>query len=362
MSCNSTLLPATMLSVLMGAWTSPVAAQHRTSTFEERLFISHEGTDVGEFRNGHILRQLDTKTPQACRDSCLSDVRCRYWYWSDYSRDTAPLRNCVLLARISRAEPGQGNRGNYAGRIITRAAAAAPRRPETDSPRRDTGTPPEQETAGTSFEALAARCAGKSGTPRQQLAACDGLLARGGLDARNLAILHHHKAAIYRLLKNPLAALVEVEKSISHAPAYPNAWLTRGNAMRDLKRYQESMASYAEVFRINQTAPFKDVHLAYCNRGELHFYMRNDTAALADLARCLDINPSYQGGWVLRGMMLVELKQFDRAVKDFDEALRLNPRDGEAIYVRSLAHRALGKIAQADADLAQSRRLGYRPN
>jgi tetratricopeptide (TPR) repeat protein len=58
-----------------------------------------------------------------------------------------------------------------------------------------------------------------------------------------------------------------------------------------------------------------------------------------------------------RGNAYAGKGQSDRAIEDFDQAIRLNPNNAEAFYNRGVALRALGQQARAIADFAKARQL-----
>ena len=62
-----------------------------------------------------------------------------------------------------------------------------------------------------------------------------------------------------------------------------------------------------------------------------------------------------------RGMARREQGDLDRAIEDFNQAIRLQPNFAEAFYDRSLARRSLRDIEGADSDLAEAKRLGLKP-
>ena len=51
-----------------------------------------------------------------------------------------------------------------------------------------------------------------------------------------------------------------------------------------------------------------------------------------------------------RGLAHHYLGQLERAIEDYDEAIRLNPEDAVAYYNRGLAYKELGKKAEAIDD------------
>jgi Flp pilus assembly protein TadD len=52
--------------------------------------------------------------------------------------------------------------------------------------------------------------------------------------------------------------------------------------------------------------------------------------------------------------------EFDKAILDFTEAIRLNPSFGEAYQQRGLAYEKSGEKAKAEEDFAQAKKLGYK--
>ena len=53
--------------------------------------------------------------------------------------------------------------------------------------------------------------------------------------------------------------------------------------------------------------------------------------------------------------------EFDKAIDDFTEALRLNPEDADNYNNRGIANEDNGEQAKADADFAKARELGFEP-
>lgn len=51
--------------------------------------------------------------------------------------------------------------------------------------------------------------------------------------------------------------------------------------------------------------------------------------------------------------------EFDQAIADFNEAIRINPDDAETYYCRSIAYREKGDESKSEADLSKAEELGY---
>ena len=62
-----------------------------------------------------------------------------------------------------------------------------------------------------------------------------------------------------------------------------------------------------------------------------------------------------------RGIAYQEKADNDKAIADYNEAVRLNPKLARAYYHRGTAYEKKGEKAKAEEDLAQAKRLGYKP-
>jgi Flp pilus assembly protein TadD len=66
--------------------------------------------------------------------------------------------------------------------------------------------------------------------------------------------------------------------------------------------------------------------------------------------------------FVDRGTAYAFKGQQDRAIKDYDQAIRLNPNDTAAYYGRARAYQDLGKSVQAETDLINAKQTKSRRN
>jgi tetratricopeptide (TPR) repeat protein len=66
------------------------------------------------------------------------------------------------------------------------------------------------------------------------------------------------------------------------------------------------------------------------------------------------VKPGYVLALVNRGIAYAKMEQYDRAIQNYDQALRLSPNDPDALYNRAQARRAKGEAAEGDADIAKA--------
>lgn len=100
----------------------------------------------------------------------------------------------------------------------------------------------------------------------------------------------------------------------------------------------------------NQVVAFNNRGNAYKNKGQ---YDR----AIQDYDQALRLKPDYAEAFNNRGIAYWKKGQFDRAIQDYDQAIRLKPDDALAYGNRAFARKALGQIDQAKADAKRALEL-----
>jgi tetratricopeptide (TPR) repeat protein len=99
----------------------------------------------------------------------------------------------------------------------------------------------------------------------------------------------------------------------------------------------------------------------YLTRGYAYVRLKQYDRALADFTEAIRLDEKWIDAYVYRGSVRSEfLKQYDKAVADFDAALRIDPKSAEAYFGRATALRSAGRLREAVADLDRLNEL--RPN
>jgi tetratricopeptide (TPR) repeat protein len=86
---------------------------------------------------------------------------------------------------------------------------------------------------------------------------------------------------------------------------------------------------------------------AFNSRGNVHLSHRDYDRAIDDYNEAIRLDPTYAIGFNNRGLAYQGKRQIDRAIEDYDEAIRLNPA-----YAVALANRATARRIKGRADLA----------
>jgi len=123
----------------------------------------------------------------------------------------------------------------------------------------------------------------------------------------------------------------------------------------EVKRREDSAAAQPPVTPAQLTAQ------QYYERAMGHKQMSNWQLAVDDLTEVIRLNPRYQDPYFHRAWAYDELKNYDRAIVDYTQAIALNPQDADAYNNRGWAYQDGKKdYDRAIADYTQAIALNPR--
>ena len=82
-------------------------------------------------------------------------------------------------------------------------------------------------------------------------------------------------------------------------------------------------------------------------------------SALRNIKGLLAIYPGNFKAYYLRANLLLLYKDYENALKDYNECLRLNPDYPEAYINRGLIKKTLGDFNGSNSDFLEAKKLGY---
>jgi tetratricopeptide (TPR) repeat protein len=93
------------------------------------------------------------------------------------------------------------------------------------------------------------------------------------------------------------------------------------------------------------------------NRGNVYRAKNELERALQDYDQAIRFNPANAGAYINRGTILAERGDHEAALKDYDEALRFNPKYVEALYNRGVSLRETGRPELAGREFEKALEL-----
>ncbi len=94
----------------------------------------------------------------------------------------------------------------------------------------------------------------------------------------------------------------------------------------------------------------KNLASAYNNRGSSYAEQKQYERSIKDYNQAIEIRPDYAEAYNNRGNSYADLEQYERAIKDFDKAIKINSEYAEAYNNRGNSYLGLEEYEQAIAD------------
>ena len=159
------------------------------------------------------------------------------------------------------------------------------------------------------------------------------------------------RSNIYSDLGQYDLALRDVNKAISlvnNDPYRASSYNNRANIWKRIGDYDKSLADYGVAIRLAPKSP-----KYYANRGEARRLAGNLALALQDQNRAIELyagGPGVALGLVFRGDTLRYLGETERALADYNEAIRVEPAFAPAYTGRGLTYERAGDLVRAKTE------------
>jgi tetratricopeptide (TPR) repeat protein len=208
-----------------------------------------------------------------------------------------------------------------------------------------------------------------------------------------LALAYMNRAIAYRLKGDDDRAIAEFTKMLRLSPKNVLAYTNRGMAYMAKRDYDRAIADFTEALwidpqyteaynrRVEAVRAKGDLskveeerrtkeHVAneerqrrqerataHFTRAQMHFDNGNFDKAVTDFTEALKYDPKDAFTYYNRGLACAANEDYDKALADYTEAVRLNPKLAVAYYHRGVGYRLRGNFARAIADFSEAIKL-----
>ena len=127
--------------------------------------------------------------------------------------------------------------------------------------------------------------------------------------------------------------------------------LADGRRHSETKEYDRAIADYSEYIQLIPNDPF-----GYLKRGVVRHAAGKHREAISDYTRALELEKAANAGYGAglhynRANVYRDLGEYDKAIADYDEAVRIDPKYQHAIVSRGSVRNSKGDYDRAIADL-----------
>ncbi|MDX9906819.1 MAG: tetratricopeptide repeat protein, partial [Bacteroidales bacterium] len=147
-------------------------------------------------------------------------------------------------------------------------------------------------------------------------------------------------------------AVADFSRAIEIDPGFALAYFNRGSAYEDAKKADLALADYNKSIELDP-----ELAQAYNNRGNLFAGQNKTDLALADFEQAIRLDPGYSQAYNNRGSLYANTNQPDRALADFTKAIELNPNNSKAFNNRANIAVSRKKYDQAIEDFSHAIKL-----
>lgn len=192
-------------------------------------------------------------------------------------------------------------------------------------------------------------CANYSKEANLRVLACSRVLADPKLSTKLRALAHIKRGEAYIMKGDRDHALPEYEEGIKLDPTNWDGYNGRGTLLFKLNQFDRAFADYNKATELNPKHPWPWINR--CN--DLTILGRFKEAA-DQCNKMIQLLAEQGGKWSgvsARGILNLKWEKLDLAIADFNEALRRDPKDADALYGRGLARQKKGDSSGAAADI-----------
>jgi TonB family protein len=166
----------------------------------------------------------------------------------------------------------------------------------------------------------------------QRIEACSAVIVSDGLGAAAKSRALNNRGRMYHRLKDFDHALTDFDDAIRADPANADAFNNRGNL--HWARFEDDRAfqDWDEALRVSPRAEY------FLNRGKKYSQLGDSDHAIADFGQAITLDSRLVAAFVARADVYRRKKDFVRAMRDYDQALQIDPANTQVPTLKRELH------------------------
>ncbi|MDZ8133711.1 MAG: tetratricopeptide repeat protein [Nostoc sp. DedQUE04] len=133
-------------------------------------------------------------------------------------------------------------------------------------------------------------------------------------------------------------ALEDLNQATRFNPKHSLAWFLRGGILQELGRNEEAITAYSSALEANSEWGSAKIADLYFSRANLYSDRGDYRRAIADYNEVLRLNPKSAVAYALRGLAYQRQGKTKAAISDFNQAARVDPNNAIAYFARGLSY------------------------
>lgn len=152
------------------------------------------------------------------------------------------------------------------------------------------------------------------------------------------------RAKCYRKIGEYNDAILDVKKSILLNLNNAQAYCEKGTIYAINKKFFEALSSFNKAIEIEKRSEF------FLNRGALYQLMENNNMAVEDYNEAIKLNPKNDITYFNVGIIYREMEKYDKGIEYLSYSLKLNSKSNKTFYERGLCYESIKDYKNAIKD------------
>jgi tetratricopeptide (TPR) repeat protein len=171
------------------------------------------------------------------------------------------------------------------------------------------------------------------------------------------------KSGALQALQQFEPALISLEQALELNPNNPADWITQGELRYGLGDYRGALESLNKGVELRESQNLPSSALLYNNRGLVQLELEQYELALADIETAIAIDPNYTPAWNNKGLILETIERNEESLAAYDKATELNPNDYQVWTNHGFVLYKLGRYEEAKKSLETALEINpdYQP-